>query len=177
MGSVSGGAPCSLGHPDCRGPGAAVSPQEGAAVGASLVRGLAKYDPEPRGVGSDGGCPMGFPPPCPQEPRGVWTEGSRQGRGGYPGCPFSPFPLCATSQPSPTALALEGTPVSQPLRQGDVPARQQDIPAQPGNRDEGVGAVETGEVGAPQHCLRGSYLLLGSPSWPPIPCLPAHSFC
>ncbi|KAM9255979.1 synaptotagmin-like protein 1 [Cariama cristata] len=40
-------------------------------------------------------------------------------------------------QPSPTALAPEGTPVSQPLRRGDVPARKQDIPAQPGDTGGG----------------------------------------
>ncbi|KAM6370911.1 LOW QUALITY PROTEIN: synaptotagmin-like protein 1 [Pluvialis apricaria] len=39
----------------------------------------------------------------------------------------------AEPQPSPPAPALQGTPVSQPLRHGDVPAREQDIPAQPGD--------------------------------------------
>ncbi|KAM6313821.1 synaptotagmin-like protein 1 [Podargus strigoides] len=39
----------------------------------------------------------------------------------------------AEPQPSPTAPALEGTPVSQILQQGDIPAREQDIPAQPGD--------------------------------------------
>lgn len=55
-----------------------------------------------------------------------------------PGVPFSPFP----SQPSPPAPAVEGTPVSQPLLQGDIPARDQDSPAQPGNGMGGVSAVE-----------------------------------
>ncbi|CAM9783631.1 unnamed protein product [Bubo scandiacus] len=39
----------------------------------------------------------------------------------------------AEPQPSHAALALEGTPVSQPLWQGDIPAREQDIPAQSGD--------------------------------------------
>uniref|UniRef100_A0A8B9S1S0 Synaptotagmin-like protein 1 n=1 Tax=Accipiter nisus TaxID=211598 RepID=A0A8B9S1S0_9AVES len=39
----------------------------------------------------------------------------------------------AELQPSPTAPALEETPVSQPLWQGDIPAREQDVPAQPGD--------------------------------------------
>ncbi|KAM6115837.1 LOW QUALITY PROTEIN: synaptotagmin-like protein 1 [Phoenicopterus ruber ruber] len=43
----------------------------------------------------------------------------------------------AEPQPSPTAQAREGTPVSQPLRQGDVPAREQDVPARPGDSVDG----------------------------------------
>ncbi|XP_074903681.1 synaptotagmin-like protein 1 [Buteo buteo] len=39
----------------------------------------------------------------------------------------------AEPQPSPTAPDLEETPVSQPLWQGDIPAREQDVPAQPGD--------------------------------------------
>ncbi|XP_075294052.1 synaptotagmin-like protein 1 [Opisthocomus hoazin] len=39
----------------------------------------------------------------------------------------------AEPQPSPAAPAPEGTLVSQPLRQGDVPAREQESPAQPGD--------------------------------------------
>ncbi|XP_014746085.1 PREDICTED: synaptotagmin-like protein 1 [Sturnus vulgaris] len=52
-------------------------------------------------------------------------------------------------QPSPPALAVEGTPVSQPLLQGDIPAREQDSPAQPGDtgsgNDLGSSSREEGE--------------------------------
>ncbi|XP_071623792.1 synaptotagmin-like protein 1 [Heliangelus exortis] len=40
-------------------------------------------------------------------------------------------------QPNPAAPALEGTPVSQPLWQGDIPVREQDSPAQPGGTEGG----------------------------------------
>lgn len=50
-----------------------------------------------------------------------------------PGVPFSPCP----SQPSPPSPAVEGTPMSQPLLQGDIPAGEQDSPAQPGTWDGG----------------------------------------
>ncbi|XP_074018260.1 synaptotagmin-like protein 1 [Numenius arquata] len=39
----------------------------------------------------------------------------------------------AEPQPSPAAPALERTPVSQPMRQGDIPMREQDIPFQSGD--------------------------------------------
>ncbi|KAM9268026.1 synaptotagmin-like protein 1 [Morus bassanus] len=39
----------------------------------------------------------------------------------------------AQPQPSPTAPALERTPLSQPLQQGDIPAREQDAPTQTGD--------------------------------------------
>ncbi|XP_051493897.1 synaptotagmin-like protein 1 [Apus apus] len=41
-------------------------------------------------------------------------------------------PVTAEPQPSPTAPAPEGTPVSQPLEPGDILEREQDIPAHPG---------------------------------------------
>lgn len=43
--------------------------------------------------------------------------------------------LTLSSQPSPPTLAVEGTPMSQPLLQGDIPAREQDSPAQTGTGD------------------------------------------
>ncbi|XP_014804106.1 PREDICTED: synaptotagmin-like protein 1 [Calidris pugnax] len=51
--------------------------------------------------------------------------------------PMEEAPAAAEPQPSPTAT-LEGTPVSQPPRQGDIPTREQDIPFQSGNHDGGV---------------------------------------
>ncbi|KAM6043506.1 synaptotagmin-like protein 1 isoform 2-T6 [Theristicus caerulescens] len=47
--------------------------------------------------------------------------------------PTEEAPAAAEPQPSPTAPALEGTPVSQRPWHGDVPAREQDVPAQPGD--------------------------------------------
>ncbi|XP_053854564.1 synaptotagmin-like protein 1 isoform X3 [Vidua macroura] len=41
-------------------------------------------------------------------------------------------------QPSPPAPAAEGTPRSQPVLQGDVPAREQESPAQPGDTGGGT---------------------------------------
>ncbi|XP_053820649.1 synaptotagmin-like protein 1 isoform X3 [Vidua chalybeata] len=41
-------------------------------------------------------------------------------------------------QPSPPAPAVEGTPRSQPVLQGDVPAREQESPAQPGDTGGGT---------------------------------------
>uniref|UniRef100_A0A8C3J3L4 Synaptotagmin like 1 n=1 Tax=Calidris pygmaea TaxID=425635 RepID=A0A8C3J3L4_9CHAR len=49
------------------------------------------------------------------------------------GAPFHPFSSVPPRQPSPPTLALEGTPVSQPPRQGDIPTREQDIPFQSGD--------------------------------------------
>ncbi|XP_068850471.1 synaptotagmin-like protein 1 isoform X1 [Aphelocoma coerulescens] len=40
-------------------------------------------------------------------------------------------------QPSPPAPAVEGTPMSQPLLQGDIPVKEQDSPAQPGDTGGG----------------------------------------
>ncbi|KAM4885004.1 synaptotagmin-like protein 1 isoform 1-T2 [Sylvia borin] len=67
----------------------------------------------------------------PQEQRA--GLGGAGGGGEVPGVLFSPFP----SQPSPPAPAVEGTPTSQPLLQGDIPEREEHSPAQPGDTGGG----------------------------------------
>ncbi|XP_068028674.1 synaptotagmin-like protein 1 [Anomalospiza imberbis] len=47
-------------------------------------------------------------------------------------------------QPSPPALAVEGTPRSQPVLQGDIPAREQDSPAQAGEWGDTGGGTSFG---------------------------------
>lgn len=103
---------------------------------------------------------------CPAPSAGtqrVWSRGTR-------GVPV--FTLCATSQPSPTAPAPEGTLVSQPLHQGDVPAREQDTPAQPGNHDGESVLSRFGGVEAPQHCHQPP-----TPSQPPSTAPPSLTCC
>ncbi|KAM6108474.1 synaptotagmin-like protein 1 [Pterocles gutturalis] len=102
-------------------------------LGSDLVRASIRRRRRPRGVGDlECGPSLGeleaISEPLAEEKEdedgAAELEGSR---------PAEEAPAAAEPQPTPTAPALEGTPVSQPPQQGDILGTEQDIPAQPGD--------------------------------------------
>uniref|UniRef100_A0A8C6Z3D9 Synaptotagmin like 1 n=1 Tax=Nothoprocta perdicaria TaxID=30464 RepID=A0A8C6Z3D9_NOTPE len=83
---------------------------------------------------------------------GTGTAGGGCGAGSAQGPLSASPPACLPDQPcdvSPPAAALEVTPLSQSLREPDIPPGQQDIPLQPGNSGQGGGQCH-GAPGTPR---------------------------
>uniref|UniRef100_A0A8C8B1E1 Synaptotagmin-like protein 1 n=1 Tax=Otus sunia TaxID=257818 RepID=A0A8C8B1E1_9STRI len=100
-------------------------------LGSDLVRASIRRRRRPRGVGD----PERGPSLGELEAIGEPLVEEKEDEDGVAEAEQSPPTEEATAepQPSPAAPSLEGTPVSQPLWQGDIPAREQDIPAQSGD--------------------------------------------
>ncbi|CAM9832016.1 unnamed protein product [Bubo scandiacus] len=100
-------------------------------LGSDLVRASIRRRRRPRGVGD----PERGPSLGELEVIGELLAEEKEDEDGVAEAEQSPPTEEATAEPQPShaALALEGTPVSQPLWQGDIPAREQDIPAQSGD--------------------------------------------
>ncbi|XP_055656261.1 synaptotagmin-like protein 1 isoform X1 [Falco peregrinus] len=103
-------------------------------LGSDLVRASIRRRRRPRGVGDLECGPSLGELEAISEPL---TEREDEDEDGVAELKESPpteeAQAAAEPQGSPTAPALEGHLVSQPLQQGDVPAREQDTPAQPGD--------------------------------------------
>ncbi|XP_075029645.1 synaptotagmin-like protein 1 [Calonectris borealis] len=102
-------------------------------LGSDLVRASIRRRRRPRGVGDPECGPSLGELEAISEPLAEEKEDEDGVAEPEESPPTEEAQAATEPQPSPTAPALQGIPVSQPLRQGDVPVREQDVPAQPGD--------------------------------------------
>ncbi|XP_075378511.1 synaptotagmin-like protein 1 isoform X1 [Mycteria americana] len=115
-------------------------------LGSDLVRASIRRRRRPRGAGDPDRGPSLDELEAISEPLAEEKEDEDGAAEPEESPPTEEAQAAAEPQPSPTAPALEGTPVSQPLQQGDIPPREQDGPAQPaGGNPFGTSSAEEDE--------------------------------
>ncbi|XP_039942162.1 synaptotagmin-like protein 1 isoform X2 [Hirundo rustica] len=107
-------------------------------LGSDLVRASIRRRRRPRGTGDLERGPSLGELEAIDEPSAEEKEDEDGALETDESSPTEEVPEPTEPQPSPPAPAVEGSPVSQPLLQGDIAAREQDSPAQTG--DTGAGS-------------------------------------
>uniref|UniRef100_A0A8C3NZ44 Synaptotagmin-like protein 1 n=1 Tax=Cyanoderma ruficeps TaxID=181631 RepID=A0A8C3NZ44_9PASS len=107
-------------------------------LGSDLVRASIRRRRRPRGTGDPERGPSRGELEAIDEPLAEEKEEEDGALETDQSSPTEEVQEATEPQPSPPAPAAEGTPMSQPLLQGDnIPAREQDSPAQPGDTGGG----------------------------------------